>query len=760
MPLWLDPTPVRVPVSFQTLGLHPLAAQILVRRGLTDVDAARAFLDPDSYTPAPPEELPGLSEAVERLAQTVRRGETICVWGDFDVDGQTATALLVQTLRALGADVTCHIPIRAEEGHGVHLSKLRQIIQDGARLILTCDTGTTAHEAVDFARARGVDVVVTDHHLPGETLPPARAVVNPKLLPEGHPLATLPGVGVAYKLAEALLAAFQPPDLRPDDLLDLVALGIVADVAELKGDARYLLQRGLGALRATRRPGLQAIYELAGLRAESISEEHIGFVLAPRLNALGRLGDANPAVELLTTRDPARARLLATQLEGLNAQRKLLTSQVYRAAEAQLRADPDLLAQPVIVLGHPAWPGGVIGIAASRLAGRYRRPVILLSTPEGEPARGSARSVEGIHITRAIAAQKDLLLSFGGHPMAAGLALPPENLAEFRRRLNRTVRRMMEEARLPEPILQVDAYLPLGDLDLDLAAALNRLSPFGPANPPPILATRNLRLKALTPLGRNGEHVRLTVADEIGHTQSVLWWNGADEEPPPAEGRFDLAYTLRTSDYRGQVQIAVELVDFRVVERPPVDVRTERPFVVHDWRGRAEEAARLGASVFAEGEHKAKVDGLDRTQLVAASSLVLYTAPPDPQTLRFVLERVRPKTVYLVALPLASPPPQEFLTRLAGLVKYAMRHKAGKTRLDVLAAATAQSEMTVRMGLEWLAAGGHVDVDIEAGEVRLSGKVLSPNPYLQRELFVALKGLLQESAAYRAYLRRVGPAAL
>ncbi len=756
MPQWLDPSPVRVPASFQALGLHPLAAQILVRRGITDVATARAFLDPDSYTPAPAEELPDLRAAVERIIHAVRRGEKICVWGDFDVDGQTATALLVQTLRALGAEVTYHIPIRAEEGHGLHIPQLSRLIQDGVHLILTCDTGITAHEAVRHARSLGAEVIITDHHLPGETLPPALAVVNPKRLPASHPLATLPGVGVAYKLAEALLAENQTANL-----LDLVALGIVADVAELHGDTRYLLQRGLERLRATQRLGLRALYELAGLRAERISEEHIGFVLAPRLNALGRLGDANPAVELLTTDDPSRARLLATQLEGLNARRKLLTSQVYRAAEAQLRADPDLLAQEVIILGHPAWPGGVIGIVAGRLAARYHKPVILLTTPEGEPARGSARSVEGIHITEAIAAQKDLLLSFGGHPMAAGLSLPPENLPEFRRRINRTVRRMIEEAHLPEPTLHVDAYLPLSALTLDLAAALDRLSPFGPSNPPPVLATRDLRLRAITPLGRNGDHVKLTVEDADGNAQAVLWWNGADEEPPPSESRFDLAYTLRTSDYRGQVQIAVELVDFRLAEAPPVEVRPERGIVIHDLRAGPVPLAEVEGLLFAEGEHKREVGGSDRTQLSPAETLILYTPPPDPQTLRLILERVRPRTLYLVAQPLPSPTPQAFLTHLAGLVKYAIGKMNGQTTLSALAAASAQSEITVRFGLEWLAAGGHIGVEVEGDDVRLRADSPSPpNRYLQSELFTALKGLLQESAAYRTYLRRVDADAL
>jgi len=257
---------------------------------------------------------------------------------------------------------------------------------------------------------RGVDMLITDHHDLPAALPQAFAITDPKLLPEGHPLSTLSGSGVAYKLAEELYARFGRP-AEAARLLDLATLGLVADLAQLTGDARYLVQRGLEALRHTQRLGLQTIMELAELAPANLTEEHIGFVLGPRLNALGRLADANPAVELLTTTDPLRARVLATQLEGLNTQRQLLCNQVTRAAEAQLRLDPALLAQPVLVLSHPAWPGGVIGIVASRLVERYHKPAILFSAPAGQPARGSARSVAGLNITAAIGAQKELLLN-------------------------------------------------------------------------------------------------------------------------------------------------------------------------------------------------------------------------------------------------------------------------------------------------------------------------------------------------------------
>ena len=315
--------------------------------------------------------------------------------------------------------------------------------------MVTCDTGISSHEPLRLARTRGVDVIVTDHHDLPESLPEAYAIVNPKLLPGGHPLSGLPGVGVAYKLAELLYERAGHAG-ETEGFLDLVALGIVADLALQSADTRYLLQRGLPVLRQARRVGLQVMMEISGLQPAYLTEEHIGFVLGPRLNALGRLDDANPAVELLTTPETGRARVIATHLEGLNARRRLLTDQVLKGALAQIEKDRTLLEQAVLVLAHPDWPAGVIGIVASELAERYNRPTILLAAPPGQPARGSARSIDGVNITAAIAAQKDLLLGFGGHPMAAGLSLDPAHLTAFRRGISRYVERALGGA-APRP---------------------------------------------------------------------------------------------------------------------------------------------------------------------------------------------------------------------------------------------------------------------------------------------------------------------
>jgi single-stranded-DNA-specific exonuclease len=742
---WLEPSPVEIPASFSTLNLPPLVAQTLVRRGIADGETARAFLRPDETLSTP---FPEIEKAVEIIKLAIRNQERICVWGDFDVDGQTSTALLVQALQSLGANVVYYIPIRGRESHGVHVESLKPILDNGNRLIVTCDTGITAHEAIEYANSRGADVIVTDHHDLGERLPNAKAIVNPKLLPEDHPLRNLAGVGVAYKLAEALITKYESR-ITPDSLLDLAALGLIADVALLKGETRALAKKGIQKLRETNRLGLKIMAELAGASLETLTEETIGFTFAPRLNALGRLSDANPAVELLITDNPSRARVLAAQIEGLNVQRRLLTSQVYEAAEAQLRENPDLLTEPAIVLSHPNWPGGVVGIVANKLVERYHKPAILLTETDDGLLRGSARSIEGLHITEAIASQKEILIGFGGHPMAAGLSLQKDNLPSFRRGLGKAIEKQLGGIIREEPTLQIDAWLGLNEISIELADSLEMLAPFGAGNPELVLATRNVTLKAAAEIGKTKEHRRLHIEDDKGNTQSLLWWGGAGEELPPDGARFDIAYSLRSSSYRGQRQVTLQFEEFRVVEEKPIEIRESRLEIL-DLRLQPS-AINLQPStlIWAEGSDKPK--GKSRFELQPADEFAIYTTPPSSAELRKAMEIVKPKKVYIFAVPPAEEKTEDFLNRLAGLCKYALNQRGGKTTLRELAAAMASREGAIEIGLQWLAAGGHLSVSVDDDEVALSAEKPEPNQYLQKELYIALRGVLEETSAYRRY---------
>jgi len=757
MTRWLDP-PQTDAAPLSTLDLPLLLKQTLIRRGIATPDSARAFLHPEE-TPSTP--FPEIESTVEIIDQAIQRKDRICVWGDFDVDGQTSTALLVQTLQSLGADVVYYIPIRGKESHGVHIESLAPIIDGGIKLLITCDTGITAHKAIEYANSREVDVVVTDHHDLSETLPNAKAIMNPKLLPQGHPLKNLAGVGVAYKLAEALLrsddfsrqkTATEVATTTSEDLLDLVALGLIADVALLQSETRSLAQRGIRQLRKTNRLGLKVMAELSNTNLESLTEETIGFTFAPRLNALGRLSDANPAVELLITDNPARARVLAAQIEGLNAQRRLLTSQVTEAAEAQLREHPELLNEPAIVLSHPNWPGGVVGIVANRLVDRYHKPALLLTESDDGILRGSARSIEGLHITDAISSQKNSLLNFGGHPMAAGLSLQKENLTSFRRGLGKAIEKQLGEIVREEPMLQIDAWLGLDEINLDLANSIEMLAPFGAGNPKLTFASRGVTLKSIAEIGKTKEHLRLTVEDENGNVQSILWWGGAGEELPETGTQIDIAYSVRASTFRGEKQVNATFEEFRIVESKAVEIK-ERRLEIRDWRLESGKWKELeNVMTWAEGADKAK--GKSRYELHPADELVIYTTPPSPADLRAVLEIVKPKIVHVIGVSPAKEKTDEFLARLAGMAKFAINNKGGKVSVNELAVATAGRVNAVRIGLEWLSAGGHVTAVPEEDAVLLSAGNGEANQYLQKELFVAVRGILDETTAFRDYFSR------
>jgi single-stranded-DNA-specific exonuclease len=753
---WLEPDEIHVPQEYyQAIGGKSLVSELLYSRGFHDIERAKGFLSPRDYLPSPAAQLPNLEQAVKLIRQAISQGKTIGVWGDFDVDGQTSTTVLVSALRELGAHVTYHIPIRAEESHGISLPALQDFIKSGVNVILTCDTGISAHESIDYAQNHGVPVIVTDHHDLPDTLPAAAALVNPKMLPAEHPLSFLPGVGVIYKLVEGLCHN-EGVNKSTDHYLDLVALGIVADIALLQGDTRYLLQRGLDVLRRTERLGLLAIMELAELNQANLTEEHIGFILAPRMNAIGRLEDANSMVELLTTTDMGRARLLALELERINAQRKLLTDQVYQAAQAQVSADPGLLQYQVLVLSHPTWPAGVIGVVASRLVEMYHRPVILFSAPPGVDARGSARSIEGVNITAAISANQELVSRFGGHPMAAGLAIDEAKIPDFRQAISHTVQELGVGIQA-EKDLQIDGYLPIPDLTLDLVEDLERLAPFGAGNPPPVFATRNVKLTGYAAVGRSSDHLLLTIEDEMGHTQRCIWWQGAGYSLP--EANFDLAYSVRASTYHGQRDVQVEWIDYREITPESIRLNKQKtgPEVIdlrHDPKPlvKLNELQKSG-EVEIWGEALAKPNPLyhNRFTLRPASQLAIWTIPPGSSELQAVLHDVQPVQVYLFANNPGMDEPGPFLKRLIGLLKNRLKNAGGIVSLGGLASATAQRLPVVIAGLQWLDAHGQIQlISIHGDEVKIQkgdSKKKSHAPTSSARL----NAVLAESAAFRRY---------
>jgi len=765
---WIDPQPVVVSDALrEAAGGHLLVGTALARRGITTPAAARAFLDADYYEPAPAADMPGVDLAADRIWHALTTGERIAIFGDFDVDGQTSTALLVEALLKLssavraepGVTLQYRVPAR-DQGHGITLRALEEVLDQGVTLLITCDTGVDAFAAIGRASNRGCDVVVTDHHDLPESLPPALAIVNPKRLDIDHPLRELPGVGVAYKLVEYLFQQTEHPE-ETEAALDLVALGIVADVATQVADVRYLLQRGLGVLRATERVGLRALVDQAELRPDGLTEEHIGYQISPRLNALGRLGDASQGVELLLTQNLARARILAAEMDGLNYQRRLVTSQIFQAALTQIERGPALLDYSALVIAGHDWHPGVLGLVAGRLAEQFQRPAVVLSLTEDGRARGSARSVPGYDIHAALKDSADLLLRFGGHPRAAGVTLESANVESFRKALSRAVAKVWDPV-AASPGLQIDAYVSLDQLSLELVNELERLAPFGPGNPSVQLATRDVYIVEDSVIGRDGEHRRLVIADERGTQKTVLWWQGAGQGLP--EGHFDLAYALRERDYRGEMQLQVEWVDARprsasslsssASERVVVDSRKEvDPLVALVSLPQTETV------IWAEGMDPGiseTIGGADRLGLNPAQVLVIWTAPPGPAELARAVQTVKPDEVYLFAFEPEAVEFRPFVQRLAGMLKYDLELREGRVNIQRLAAALGHREVTVRVGLEWLVARGQLRI-VETGEHTLTVQAGGGPSFDTQEVQSRLRRLLKETTAYRRFFCSAPP---
>jgi single-stranded-DNA-specific exonuclease len=749
-----------------TIGIDPfgddLVARTLVQRGITSAEEARAFLYPTHYTPASPYELPDMDKAISRIQEALTNGENILIWGDFDVDGQTATALWVSALTAIGGKVLHYIPNRAQ-GHGVHTPTLEKMLMGEwgngflPHLIITCDTGITAHDAVLLADKYGVTMMITDHHQLGETLPSAYAVINPQRLDETHPLRNLPGVGVVYKCVQALYITRGLDESTLAPFLDLVALGIVADVAVQKGDTRYLLQKGLAVLRETTRLGLQVMFEQAELNPAMLTEETIGFMIAPRLNSLGRLDDAGYAVEFLTTSDLERARILANRLEALNIERRLLSDQIFTAALEQTRTNSLLLDSPILVLGHEQWHGGVIGVVANRLVEHFGKPVILFTFGEGM-ARGSARSIDGLDITACIAECAPMLLKYGGHTMAAGLSLPLEKLPDFRREIARAVRQSLKLSDHPEtPLLPIDAFIPLSALTLDFISAIDRLRPFGAGNPSLTLATERVTLRSFKRIGKSSEHLRITVEDEAGTVQDILWWR-ADADALPTT-KFDVAYTVNITTYKGEKQITVQWSDFRVMEAELETVYTGKNTQFTDNRALSEGEAMAElilmdkeALIWNEGEAVMGVKSVKRYDLHPAKKLVIWTNPPNTHVLSDALKRVNPAEIVLFAVSPRADSVQGFITKLGGMVKKALSN-GNSLILDHLAGDLAHGIETILAGLAWMEARGHITIESVIDGVVTCHEGGNKQPDQQTSTTTKLAHLLQEAAAYRGLFK-------
>jgi single-stranded-DNA-specific exonuclease len=552
----------RIPEDIETLFLdyHPVQRQLLFNRNICDLDAAGLFLSPGGslYDPFL---MMNMDVTVDRILWAIDQEEPLAIYGDYDVDGVTATAILVQVLSRMGAKARAYIPNRFEEGYGLNNEALESLHADGVRLVITVDCGIRSPREASHAHHLGMDMIISDHHEPTEDLPFARAIICPKQPGDGYPERNLAGVGLAYKICEALLKRRAVPEICLEDWLDLVAVGTVADIVPLTGENRSLVRAGLRQLRQCKRQGLFSLARMAEMKVEQATARDIGFVIGPRLNAAGRLDSALAAFELLTTSEIHRAGELAQQLDNQNRERQDLTRTMQEQAELMAVDEED---QNLVIAVHPEFNMGVVGLVASRLTDVHYRPAVVGSQGE-EFTRASCRSIPEFHITHALDECAELLVRHGGHAMAAGFTVRNELLPELTTRLRVIAERELGGRDLC-PVLNADMEVSLYELQRDVLNCIDDIEPTGLGNPGVLFVSRNLKVSRYKAVGKEGNHLRLTVNEDGLLFDAIAFRHGHWAANMPSF--VDLLYTFETNEFNGRVTFQLNVRDIKPAGEP------------------------------------------------------------------------------------------------------------------------------------------------------------------------------------------------
>jgi len=630
------------------LKITPLVASLLVNRGLDTVDSARYFLfGKDEFHD--PYLLKGMDLAVKRIHEAIESQEPILIFGDYDADGVSSTSVLMITLRDLGANVQFYIPNRFTEGYGPNEPAFRQAAENGINLIITVDTGISAVHEAAVAKELGIDLIITDHHEPGPVLPEALAIIHPKLPDSSYPFRELAGVGVAFKLAHALYGEI------PEHLFEIAVIGTIADLVSLKGENRLIAKKGLEKLKATQNFGLKAILKLAGVDPMTINEETIGFTLAPRINAVGRLEDADLAVQLILTDDPEEAKQLAEEMDALNKTRQAIVNKITAEAIEEVDKNFPIETNKVLIVGKEGWNAGVIGIVASRLVEKYYRPTIVLNfDPEKGVAKGSARSISGFDLFKNLSTCRDILPHFGGHPMAAGMTLKLEDVAGLRTRLN-----MLAEEQLTAedfiPVTYLDEEIHLEDIHLSSLEELNLLSPFGMDNPKPKVLINNVEVASMRKIGSDQNHLKVLVNEGIANLDGVGFGLGALADQISPASKISLIGELSINEWNNIRKPQIFIHDIKVDSWQLFDYRGQKRI-----NGMAHTVpAENRKFIIFNKEHLEKIDADLKSETIFiqdleeargfdgnTANIVLVDFPPSKEMLKALLEGSQPSRVY------------------------------------------------------------------------------------------------------------------
>lgn len=549
------------------LSISSVLAKILVTRGIATAQEARKFMDMGIEGIHNPYLMKDMDIAVQRIRSAIEQQEKIVVYGDYDADGVTSTSVMMAVLEDLGADVSFKIPNRFKHGYGPNKELFQQAFDEGAKLIVTVDNGISGIEEVDFANSLGLEVIISDHHDIGEAMPNALAIVHPRH-PEGnYPFGELAGVGVAFKMAQALYEEV------PDHLFELVAIGTIADLVPLHDENRIMVKMGLDALRTTPRPAIEALSEVSGVKQREITEETIGFMFGPRVNAIGRLQNADPAVQLFMTDDPAEARSLAGGLDVLNKERQAIVKGISDEATAQVEQRYPDGAPHVIVVAQEGWNPGVVGIVASKLVEKYYRPTIVLSlNPETGKAKGSARSIEGFHLYNELAKNRDILPHFGGHPMAAGMTLEMEHVEALRDRLNEQAEASLTEEDLV-PVVEIDIPVRLEEIDIETIESMRFLAPFGMGFAKPKFFLDDVTVASIRKIGAAQNHLKMELAQNAAKIDAVGFGIGSIGDELTPDVKIDVIGDLQINEWNGRKKPQLMIEDVRTDEWQLFDIR-------------------------------------------------------------------------------------------------------------------------------------------------------------------------------------------
>lgn len=629
------------------LNITSLVAALLVNRGIDSPEEASAFLYGKEQTFHDPFSLIGMDIAVSRINEAIKKSEPILIFGDYDADGVTSTSVMMMTLQELGANVQYYIPNRFTEGYGPNEQAFRHAAENGVKLIITVDTGISAIHEANVAKELGVDLIITDHHEPGPVLPDALAIIHPKLENSPYPFRDLAGVGVAFKLAHALLGKM------PEHLLELAAIGTIADLVPLIGENRLIAKRGIDYLKRTSNLGLQALLQQTKTDPSAINEESIGFLIGPRLNAAGRLDSADIAVDLLLTRDSYEAQTIAEEIEELNKQRQAIVNEIAAEAIKEVEEKYPIEENAVIVVGKPGWNAGVIGIVASKLVDRFYRPAIVLSMDEEKGlAKGSARSIVGFDLFQNLSTCRDILPHFGGHPMAAGMTLSLKDVDLLRDRLNQLANEQLSEEDFI-PVTQLDGEMELSEVDLAAIEEMQLLSPFGVNNPKPRIKLKDSNIAQMKKIGADQNHLKLVLEENGVSLDGVGFGLGHLYDEVSPHSKLSVIGEIAINEWNNMRKPQIFLQDLSVTE-----------WQLFDYRGlkrldKLVEMALEGKWVVFNEKNLQKLEMLNTNALlidtvekaseqnVTEANLILVDLPPTRELLISLLQGKKPARIYV-----------------------------------------------------------------------------------------------------------------